>query len=1015
MDKDQVSDVAPAVLTMPTPNVSKAFARPVNLGLRWRFVLAPLMTSILLCQLPARTAYAASRPVTITSGGQYLIVEALTDNLVHFELSALRTRPNTIYTSPMVFKTDYLGPTSWTDKTVGSIRTLQTPTTKVDVNTTTLCATVTDTTRSLILTTYCPLNLQEAWKGLTMTRETFTHGYGLGAKYITAGSADGDWIATPNHRVRSPGEYGNEMEEFNNGGVSNTQYPVLYLLGSGSNNYAMFLDDYYKQEWHFDANPWKVETYGDWIRWYVMTGADLPTLRQSYMGLVGRPPVPPKKMFGLWLSTFGYRNWKQVDDKLAGLVNAHFPVDGFVLDLYWFGGITANKDSTNIGRLTWDIQQFPNAATRLASYRTESGVGIINIEESLVGKGLSEWTTLNSQGFLVREGCPTCPAVAINHDLTPTDNGFFGNVGIIDWTNTAGADWWHDNKRQALVNDGILGHWLDLNEPEGNSGNRLYHPTDWYAGFDPHIGLVPTGLHSEGDIHNLFAFFQAQSIARGYTRNGVKQRPFMMSRSGAPGIQRFGATQWSGDIASNFGSLATWSNVQMMMSLSGMDYYSSDLCGFRRGNCQGACDLNDLYTQWFATGMMFDVPGRPHADNDSETSPAVLGKVEGNLANVQRRYELSPYTYSLAYRAWLAGEPVVPPLVYYYQSDSKVRTIGHEKMLGRDFLVGIVAAQGEFRRDVYLPAGDWVYFDSNEWFHSSGQSFTRIPEYRGYNIFRLPLFARAGALVPSMYVDHQTGNALGFRRGGSTHKELIVRAYASSAATSFTLYEDDGQSKDYTAGAYRTTLLSQQRTSGSSETVSIAGSSGTYTGAPKVRNNVVALVVENQQATNVTLNGSPLAQFKSKSAFAAASSGWYNAGYNVIQAKSGVQKVTAAKTFVFTLTAVAARASVNFVCTNGTTVPGQSVFVVGDVAALGAWDPMKAVKLDPNNYPTWEGVIQNLPADTVVQWRCIKRNESDNGNLVREPDGAGPGGNNVVKTSVSGFSVTTTDGAFSPV
>lgn len=98
------------------------------------------------------------------------------------------------------------------------------------------------------------------------------------------------------------------MKEFYDGGTSNTQYPILYLLDSGSNNYAMFIDNYYKQRWDFNAGTWKVDMWGDWIRWYVMTGPDLPTLRKSYMDLVGHPTVPPKKALGLWVSTFGYHN-----------------------------------------------------------------------------------------------------------------------------------------------------------------------------------------------------------------------------------------------------------------------------------------------------------------------------------------------------------------------------------------------------------------------------------------------------------------------------------------------------------------------------------------------------------------------------------------------------------------------------------------------------------------------------------------------------------------------------------
>jgi alpha-glucosidase len=160
----------------------------------------------------------------------------------------------------------------------------------------------------------------------------------------------------------------------------------------------------------------------------------------------------------------------------------------------------------------------------------------------------------------------------------------------------------------------------------------------------------------------------------------------------------------------------------------------------------------ELYTEWFANACWFDVPVRPHTDNQFrrvnppyDTAPDLVGKKASNLANLRQRYELIPYYYSLAYRAHLAGEPVVPPLVFYYQDDPAVRTIGHEKLIGRDLLVGVVARHGEFERDVYLPKGKWADYYSHEWVNSIGAPSATCPTYRE-DLFRLPVFARAGAM-----------------------------------------------------------------------------------------------------------------------------------------------------------------------------------------------------------------------------------------------------------------------------
>ncbi|WP_259674604.1 carbohydrate-binding module family 20 domain-containing protein [Pseudomonas fluorescens] len=72
---------------------------------------------------------------------------------------------------------------------------------------------------------------------------------------------------------------------------------------------------------------------------------------------------------------------------------------------------------------------------------------------------------------------------------------------------------------------------------------------------------------------------------------------------------------------------------------------------------------------------------------------------------------------------------------------------------------------------------------------------------------------------------------------------------------------------------------------------------------------------------------------------------------------------------------------VEFQCDNSNTVPGYSVYVVGNHPALGNWDPAKAVKLDPKPAPnnsTWTGKVLFPGTDDGkdVEWKCIVRNEN---------------------------------------
>jgi alpha-glucosidase (family GH31 glycosyl hydrolase) len=822
----------------------------------------------------------SSGRVLFQVGSNTLILEFLDDDLVHFEYSGAGVPADVsmpIHTSPMISKTDYSGPTALTTDGQG---TFETPDLQVQIDPATFCLTATDKTRrpALVLTTLCPRALGRSGQGISLTPETFTHVYGLGQEFITPGQADGDWTG----RVRTGGPLGNVMSGWSGGAVGNTQFPVLYVLGPGLDNYALFADHVYREKWDFTNQPWSAELGGEWMRFYLMTGPDLQDLRQDYLELVGRPPVPPKKMFGLWISEYGFDDWAELESKLDSLRNNQFPVDGFVLDLQWYGGIRTNSNNTRMGSLRWDTRNFPNPAEKIAVLRETQGIGIMLIEEPYIGYDLPEFAELQRRGYLARD-CETCAATYLSA------NPWWGKGGLMDWSNQEGADFWHDWRREPLIAAGVIGHWTDLGEPEAYNSNA------WYVGIPGDY----QPLHAHADVHNLYNLLWSESIFEGYARNNHAQRPFILSRSGAPGSQRYGVAMWSGDIGSNLTSLATHLNAQLHMSLSGMDYYGADIGGFHRESLDG--DLYEMYTRWFASGMALDIPGRTHTANTCdcyETAPDRVGDLQSNLGNVRLRYQLSPYLYSLSHRAYLYGEPVFPPLVYAYQQDPNVREMGSEKMIGRDLLVAVSTTYGEKELKVYLPAGTWINYHTNEIIYSSGGWYGPFPLYINGE-YRLPLFARAGAMIPQMYVDGKTMNISGLRSDGSTRDELIVRVYAGEAASDFTLYEDDGETMAYQEGEIRTTRLSQQSTS-QGVTVQVDAASGSYRGVPASRDTHIRLVLAHaDEIQRVSLNGSELAQFRSFDTYEAAQSGWYRVNATLVLVKSGTMTVDIGKTFQF--------------------------------------------------------------------------------------------------------------------
>ena len=91
------------------------------------------------------------------------------------------------------------------------------------------------------------------------------------------------------------------------------------------------------------------------------------------------------------------------------------------------------------------------------------------------------------------------------------------------------------------------------------------------------------------------------------------------------------------------------------------------------------------------------------------------------------------------------------------------------------------------------------------------------------------------------------------------------------------------------------------------------------------------------------------------------------------------------------------KVDVAFTCRNGRTVWGQNVYAVGNIAELGNWDPDKARLLAPNHYPDWDQILSPLPADTQIEWKCIKKDgagniewqSGDNNKYITPGSGAG--------------------------
>ena len=167
-------------------------------------------------------------------------------------------------------------------------------------------------------------------------------------------------------------------------------------------------------------------------------------------------------------------------------------------------------------------------------------------------------------------------------------------------------------------------------------------------------------------------------------------------------------------------------------------------------------------------------------------------------------------------------------------------------------------------------------------------------------LFRPPLFARAGAIIPQMHVDEKTLNIFGLRSDGTRRDELVVRVFASPEPTTFTLYEDDGATIAYQSGAVRETLLAQAQNATAAQVV-VGAAQGGYNGAPESRAITVEWVsVDAASVTEVRLNGAAIPAVSSLSAWQNQSGpAWFYAGDNLILVKTAEMPVSSEAIFTF--------------------------------------------------------------------------------------------------------------------
>ncbi|MGW4838442.1 glycoside hydrolase family 31 protein [Streptomyces globisporus] len=514
----------------------------------------------------------------------------------------------------------------------------------------------------------------------------------------------------------------------------------------------------------------EVRMEGGPLRCWVVVGTPARVL-QGWTALTGAPALPPSWALGLQHARWGFGSQEEVRRVVDGYRERGLPLSVLHLDIDHYEGHRV---------FTVDRERFPDLPA-LAKELRGDGVRLVSIVDPAVkaepGDAVFDaGREVGERGAYVRDA----RGRVVVGEVWP------GACVYPDFTDPVVRDWWGSLYEERLA-QGFSGIWHDMNEPVS------------FAAFgDPslprsarHVLEGAGGDHREA--HNVFALAMARAGYEGLLRLRPEERPFLFSRSGWAGMQRYGGT-WSGDVTTGWPGLRASLSLVLGLGLCGVPYSGPDVGGF------DGFPSPELYLRWFQLGAYLPL-FRTHSAIDAgrrepwEFGPEVLEHARTALVERER---LHPYFVSLSQVARLTGAPYVRPVWWGAPGDRALRECEDAFLLGDALLVAPVLEPGVRRRAVRLPRGRWYDTVTGRAYEGPGQVLVDAP------LSGVPVLARAGAVIPVRGADGgpelevwapapgRTGGGLVVRDGGDGWAEGEAERYATRWQGDRVVVERDG-------------------------------------------------------------------------------------------------------------------------------------------------------------------------------------------------------------------------------
>ncbi|WP_224071409.1 glycoside hydrolase family 31 protein [Arachidicoccus terrestris] len=521
--------------------------------------------------------------------------------------------------------------------------------------------------------------------------------------------------------------------------------------------YGIFLDNTFKSDFNFGASNNRFSSFGadgGEMNYYFISGGHVADIITDYTTLTGRMPLPPLWSLGYQQNRYSYYPDTEVLRIAKTLREKKIPADGITLDIHYM---------EKYKLFTWDKKRFADP---------------VKMNKELESMGFRT-TVIVDPGIKVEKDYPAyedgkAKDVFIKYpDGHPyTAQVWPGWCNFPDFTSERGRSWWED-KVKFLAGTGVDGIWNDMNEI-ASWGNKM--PFNVLFDYDG-AGATTIGAH------NVYALEMARASYEG-AKKSFKERPFILTRAGYAGLQRYTAI-WTGDNRAEDDHMIAGIRLLNSLGLSGVAFTGMDIGGFT-GNPSIA-----LYARWIQIGAFTPYYRGHTAVNTKSAEPWTFGEEVTEIARnfIGLRYRLLPYIYSAFYNATQDGLPLMRSLAIDYSFDDKVYDTRYqnEYLFGPGILVLPFESKQAFG-EAYFPNGIWYDLFTGEVQKGNEERILKL----AYN--KLPVYVKGGSIIPMQSLIQSTAQL--------PKDTLILNIYKGESDNRYTYYEDDGRSYGYQSGDY---------------------------------------------------------------------------------------------------------------------------------------------------------------------------------------------------------------------